>query len=492
MALFGNLGLLFEKNTPVLRFNYGKDPNVRWVLWPVFVWRVVAPIPKERKLNLFQRAVLGLARAKITSPVDVASRLLIKPELAELVLLELQNMALINYAIEPTILGLKMLADIEEEPTDELQVGHVFSDALSGKLWPRFLTGDLPITDVEPGDDGWPVLLSGSAGDPWKDRAFTVLPTERDKLLMDRPSAFDVLRAARRHRRQRDYNEVDDDRDVPHLKRVSFVDEHPRPYLLALRVRRHASGDWMVDDPFSHTESTELRACLEERLGRNQRLRAWLSPIMGSDATTPTLGPLQAESRWMVEERLGLAVRQYEAMWERLVAMQRALLEAESPDAPPDKWDDVLVKAQRAMESVLYTVYRKHHKINLFLFKKLADSDKNFNRHLLDAIATELGFNTPLPITLSLVHRGKVQNAEQGGKDSLRPLIVLGLIYADHDEGHPFRQAGRSKPDLLHRLDALATDRNKAAHDGVTTRPQKVPQHVDAVYAAVEVLFYHH
>lgn len=488
MASFDSFGPAFEKDTPVLRLNYGKDPNARWVLWPVFAWRVVAPVPKERKLNLFQRAVLGLARAGVVRFEDVADRLLIAPDLAGLVVLELQNMALLDRLGKPTERGIRMLDDIEQDPPDEAQVGHVLTDPFSGKLWPRFLTGDLAIADVELTEEGWPVLLSGSAGDPWKDRTFSVLPSGRDGVVMARPSARDVLRAARRHRRQRDYDDVDDDRDVPRLQRVSFVDDRPQPYLLALRVRRHDSGDWMVDDPFGHGEAIDLRVRLEERLDSHNGLRQWLAPLVGSDPTAPTLGHLQAEATWKVEERLTLAVRQFDAVRERLVAMHRALLEAESQDAPLDKWDDVLVKAQRAVERALHIVYRNHRDGGPPLNGKLTYSDREYNRRLLDAIAAALDFHSPLPETLSSVRRGKVQHAEQGGGGSLRPLVVLGLLCADRDEEHPFRRAGRTAPDLLHRLDALATARDRAAHDGAATWPQKVQRHVDTAYAAVEAL----
>lgn len=493
MASFDSFVPPFKKDTPVLRLNYGKDPNARWVLWPVFAWRVVAPVPKERKLNLFQRAVLGLARAKVTAIALVADRLLIAPDLAGLVVLELQNMALLDHAGDPTPRGLKMLDDIEEEPPNEAQVGHVFSDPFTGKVWPRFVTGDLPIADVDLNDDGWPVLLSGSAGDPWKDRTFSVLPSGSNRVVTARPSARDVLRAARRHRRQRDYDEVDDNRDVP-LQRVSFVDDRPQPYLLALRVRRHDSGDWMVDDPFGHGEAIDLRAQMEERLDSQQGLRAWIDQARGGspgNTQGKTAAQHQKDAEWKVEERLTLAVRQHDAVRERLVAMHRALLEAESQDAPLDKWDDVLVKAQRAVERALHTVFYNHHDASASLFKNLAHSDKEFNRRLLDAMAADLGFHAPLPVTLSSVRRGKVQYAEQGGGGSLRPLVVLGLLCADRNEDHPFRRAGRTAPDLLHRLDELATARDRAAHDGAATWPQKVQRHVDTAYAAVEALLLH-
>lgn len=488
MASFDSFGPAFEKDTPVLRFNHGKDPNVRWVLWPVFAWRVVAPVPKEARLNLFQHAVLGLARAGVNRLAEVSDRLLIAPDLAARVALDLQNMALLDHAGAPTARGLKMLDDIGEDPPDEARVGHVLSDAFTGKLWPRFLTGDLPVADMELSEEGWCVLLSGSAGDPWKDRTFSVLPTGRDGVIMTRPSARDILRAARRHQRQRDLDEVDDDRDVPRLQRVSFVDDRPQPYLLALRVRRHDSGDWMVDDPFGHGESIDLRARLEERLDSYKGLRPWLAPLIGSDPSAPTLGHLQAEATWKVEERLTLAIRQHDAVLDRLVAMQRALLEAESLDAPLDKWDDVLVKAQRAVERALHTVFQGYRDARPPLCSRLAWSDKEFNQRLLDTVAADLGFRSPLPLTLSSVRRGKVQNAEQGGGGSLRPLVVLAMLCADRDEHHPLRRVGRTQPDLLHRLDALATARDRAAHDGSPTWPEKVKAHVESAYLAIEAL----
>ncbi len=487
MASFDSFAPYFDKDTPVLRLTRGKDPRARWVLWPVYAWRVVAPVPKERTLNLFQRAVLGLARAGVTGIVDVAERLLIAPDLAGLVVWELQNMAMLDHDGRPTRRGVKALDDIDEDPPDEARVGHVLSDPFTGKLWPRFLAGDLPIADVEPDDDGWPVLLSGSAGDPWRDRTFSVLPGRRDAVVAARPGAREVLKAARRHRRQRDFDEVDDPRDVPFLQRVSFVDDRPQSYLLALRVRRHASGDWMVDDPFGHGEAIELRARLEERLDTHKGLRPWLAPLVGADPEAPTLGHLHAQATWEVEERLTLAIRQYDAILERLVAMQRALLEAWSDDAPADKWDDVLVKAQRAVERTLHRVHDPYVNAQPPLFHDL-DRDVRFSRQKVNAAAAELGFSTPLPESLSSVRRGKVQHAEQYRRASLRPLLILTLLAARWNEEHPLRQAACIHPDLLHRLDDLATARDRAAHDGADTWPQKVQRHVDTAYAAVESL----
>jgi len=148
----------------------------------------------------------------------------------------------------------------------------------------------------------------------------------------------------------------------------------------------------------------------------------------------------------------------------------------------------VLVKAQRVVERTLRALYGPYRGARPPMFEKLARSDRDYNRGLLNAAAGDLGFETPLPLTLSSVRRGKVQYAEQGGGGSMRPLLVLALLCAEEDGEHPLRHAGRLWPDLLHRLDALATARDCAAHDGDDTWPQKVSRHVDTAFVAVEAL----
>lgn len=488
MGSFDNAAPTFEKHTPVLRLNRRKDPKARWVLWPVFTFRVVAPIPKERRLNLFQRAAMGLSRAGVVRAADVADRLRIAPDLAALIALELQRMGLVDHEWRPTRRGLEALEDVEEEPPEEARVGHVLSDPFTGKLWPRFLVGDLPLADVELNEEGFPVLLSGSAGDRWKDRTFCVFPQSQDAMIPTQPSARDVLRAARRHRRQRRVDELSDERDVPRMERVSFVDDRPHAYWLALCARRHETGDWMVDDPFGHGEAVDLRARLEARLDRQKGLRQWLDPLVGSAEHGSTPDVLQEEAGWKVEERLTLAIRAHEAARERLVAMERAHLEASMKGAPLDKWDDVLVKAQRAVERALHIVIDPYRGTEPPLSAALAASDKELNRMHLDAIAAELGFPSPLPRALSSIRRASVQEAEQRMSGSLRSLLVLALLCADRDEAHPLRRAPKVSPDLLCRLDALAAARNRAAHDAEAALPQRVPDHVNAAYDAIDIL----
>lgn len=197
---------------------------------------------------------------------------------------------------------------------------------------------------------------------------------------------------------------------------------------------------------------------------------------------------LQAQAVFDVKEILTLAITRHETLCERLVAMQRAQLEAQLKDAPLDKWDDVVVKAQRAVERALSMVHEARFPRDSSLCSVLAFADKRLNWEMLSAIALDMGFETPIPPRLASVGRREVQEVERRGSGSLRPLLVLTLLGADQDPSHPLRRCCRANPRLLQQLDALATTRNRSAHDGPDLRPQEVPGHVAAVYSVVESL----
>jgi len=115
MASFASVGPSFEKDTPILRLTLARTPNAKWVLWPVFAWRVVPRCRGDRKLNLFQQAG---ARARPRGCRAPRRRGRLPPDRTRprgLVVLELQNMGLVDHAGALTVRGLKMLDDIEDD-----------------------------------------------------------------------------------------------------------------------------------------------------------------------------------------------------------------------------------------------------------------------------------------------------------------------------------------------------------------------------------------
>jgi hypothetical protein len=180
------MALLFKREAPVLHFG-ARLPNEmlstgerfakerrKYFLWPALMYRVVAPEVRDRELNVFQKAVLGMCRAGTTNVQRIGDRLHIHPDLAALIYLELQERGLLGSNGLPTEKGRELF---EEETLDarRMVTGHVFQDPWSGDLWPRFVE-KLDYVELQQNPNGFPDLVLGSKGKPRRERAFMVLP----------------------------------------------------------------------------------------------------------------------------------------------------------------------------------------------------------------------------------------------------------------------------------------------------------------------------
>ena len=96
---FRTTAMPFRKNTPILYYN--PRPSARWIqrqylLYPVRMYRVVAPRISSRKLNILEKAVLGMSRAGITEATEISHHLDIGKDLTDLILSELANRGYID------------------------------------------------------------------------------------------------------------------------------------------------------------------------------------------------------------------------------------------------------------------------------------------------------------------------------------------------------------------------------------------------------------
>lgn len=483
---------------PVVRFKPStrkrEDERVEWLLWPALAWRVVGPRPRERTLNLFQRSVLGLLCAGRRTADEIATRLCLHRELVALVILELEQMHAVDALQRPTAKGQKIYED-DQDDDDELVVGRVFSDALSGALWPRLIVSDLPIATATANEQGWPILETGTQGAPRRDRAFVVempaIPNQRA------PQPADILHAARSHAHQLRHGEEmgEVENRSARLGSVQLLPLPPERVLLAMRARVGRSG-WSIDDPFGVGESPRSRSLVERRLDEE---RASRGPTLLRDrlqaravAEEPsTLKELQRIAESTVEDRLTVAIHEHPEVFTRAVAMQRAALEAEQSGSPRDKQDDVVVKVQQLIEHLLGELLRQHGRRD---DHRALTSDHRLNARLFEQLARGCGFEAPIPKNLTGVRGGKVQAAVQSCGGSVLPLVLALLLGTPGVAGHPLRRAGARSPGFLTGLAELATLRDRAAHGGRRGTRQETSA-FDVItfgYGAIELLLLDH
>lgn len=465
------------------------DESISWLLWPVLAWRVIGPKVRRRALNVFQRAVLGMSAAARRTVEEVAESLALHPDLTALIYGELEQMGALDGAYRPTERGRAMLADEEDDLSEDLVVGSVFSDPFTGRLWPRLVGDDLRPVECSKNARGRISIKLGSVGRPRSLDPFVIDMPEHP--MIKQPTAATILGAARAH--TRDLRGVRSSEPRPTaMGRASCLDERPTSYLVLVRVR-HDGFERLVDDPFGVGTSDALAKDIEAReLAETKRgaspLREWLRRGEQSDVRDDSVAALHARAERIVGDRLPSAEREQGRLFERLVAMQRAALEAALPGSPKDKRDDVSIKAQKSVEHALRLVGSRWFRPEC---ERLLSSDPAFNVALVEAIATDCGFEAPLPHGIRKAIRDGLAQALARGTGSLRAPLGA-LVLSAHDRPtHPARAIAREDPKFLKRLDALAAARNRDAHDTEDARRADLERVVEDTLHAAEILVKH-
>ncbi|MEB3882005.1 hypothetical protein [Lyngbya sp. CCY1209] len=497
----------FQKETPILYFN--PQSSTRWshrkyLLWPALSYRVIAPKIQKRKLNILEKAVLGICKVGTFEAIKIGEYLDIGKDLAALIILQLGEKELIEDG-KLTKKGLKILAG-ESIEDQEMIAGYIFQDPWTGELWPRFIE-TLEYADVEFNQQGFPKLLLGTAGRPKNERAFMPFPVEN--IIETQPSPQEILDAVRKHSlalRSRHQQQTDEDEEswtfdqVPTLQRISFIEEESTPVWLTtfiyLPENTAMQINWNICDPFGLGDSLWLRRRLDKHL-KKQSIRGienMISDLIDIHKQedenynySDLLDILHEQAISKVETQLTIEIRRWDDLFQSLVEMERTYLEAEELSENnkfSDKLGDVLIKAQKVAETLLLLIAENYPTRNVWIV--LSEADRQGNQDLYNRLADKIGFNTPLPTALTHVKMGKVRSAADRGRSTLRPSLLAALLATRQNVKHPLYAMAQQSPELLHQLNQLAEMRDESSHSGGQKfTAQEVYRQVEIIYKFV-------
>lgn len=502
----------FRKDTSVLYYN--PLPNVRWsqrqyLLYPVRMYRVVAPRVSSRKVNILEKAVLGMCRAGITEAAKIGHHLDIGKDLTALIISQLADRYYVDSRGNLTQKGQKVLED-ETSIAQDVTAGFIFQDPWTGDLFPRFAERE-EYADVRLNNSGFPELILGTTGKPNYQRAF--MPQVKNTIERQ-PSPTEIIQAVAKHERTlknliRSKDDDDDDDNswlfekLPNIERVSFIDDEPTDLWLATCIyvpeESSSANVWNVCDPFGLGDSASLLHTLEKHRKNQtiQGLEKLLLNMLGDQRKEQFnnlddwLTRADGAACLQVEDKLTPAIRKWEELFDDLVALERLYIEAEEVTDCKillGKLEDILTKLQKVAERLLKMLQQDYPT------KGKADrlSDRReLNRQPLNDYAENAGFKQPLPPGLLSVDRNLIRKAADYGHGSLRALMLATLLATPDNSTHPLRLAAQQYPDLLDLLDELAEKRNAAAHSSNQrgdTQPRKLAdlaRQIDAVYRLV-------
>ncbi|MHC5853865.1 hypothetical protein [Nostoc sp.] len=479
--------MVFTKETPILYFN--PSSSERWskrqdLLLPAWCYRVIAPQIQQRKINILEKAVLGMCRIGISSAVEIGETLDIGTDLAALIITQLTDKIFIDKQGLLSDRGLKILEE-ENLDNEDLLAGFIFQDPWTSELFPRFVERQEYI-DVKFNKHGYPEINLGTTGKPNYRRAYMPFPVEN--YVKVKPSPQDILQAVIKHKktlRYRQFSEdlADDDwtsHQVPNLHRISFIEEEPTPVWLATFIYIaedcFSTASWNICDPFGLGDSPWLRRKLENQIKKNpslQGLNKLITNLIDINNLSSEIGNgfndfikfAEKEAILNVERNLTLEIHGWDSIFNYLVSMEISHIEANLSSNLPrlkDRLDDVLIKAQKVLEAVLLFIRDKYPTNNSW--QALSPTDKEYNRDLLNNLANKLGFNTPLPNTLVYVKPGKVRASCELGIGSLRSYLIAAMLTVRYHNEHPLHLLAQKSPDILIQLDKLAEMRDRSSH----------------------------
>jgi hypothetical protein len=456
-----------------------------YLVWPSAAWRVVAPLPADRRINILQKAVLGVCRSASYPASEIAARLRLHPRLVEVIGMELIRSGWVDQANwRPTAKGLTMLEE-EETAMDSLVSGWVFQNPWTGDLWP-FFARQFHVQETSPvADRSRLALLFDTNKGTRKNYAWVPDAPQTP----GQPTTEAILEAVRRFRRREKLKGsmrlLDSGFDEPlpegppgALSRISFISDQPEPAGLVTYayVPRGGALDPQICDPFGFGCALpmwrQLLLMAHEDEAASGAMRDLLRLANAKDA--PAMEEARNRVRQIAEEtlvaHLTLDIKTFPAVFNHLVDATNTLLSIlTSPGEPQGELASVLQFCRKALEAILKHVWTLFPVSNVHT---MLTGDPAKDLATINVLVSTWGYPLPPPIELQPKpaggpDKGSVKKASLAlGNAYMLPSAVLATVLAaSRNQAHPIRQAAARDPQLLNKIASMIRLGNAGSHD---------------------------
>ncbi|HEX8829560.1 MAG TPA: hypothetical protein VF705_00250, partial [Longimicrobium sp.] len=432
----------------------------RYVLHPVWVYRVFARPRVSEPLNPLQRAVLGLCAAGVRQVDQIGARLGLHPQLVGFIALQLDDRGLLGRgSMEPSPRGHQALAGALMASETAL-LAELFQDAWTGELLACSL--DRPASAEVTRAKGRVFRLEvGTRGKPVSVRALALPPSGVPVPAAPEPGAILPLLRAVCATGALEGGHAGTRVDFSH---VSLV-EAPRQALVTTLVytpHKAAEGaGWFVADPFRPGVDRRLRKFLEARLEADAELAEWLRPVVeGAPDPLDSAGgdgDGLAQARARVWARVGEVLNGREDLLDALAAFEAAHARETREDARrlTTGITELREHGARVLAEILATLADDWR--TDALADTLPERDREHRDSLVDAAARAIGAAEP-PRALLNVPPAELRAACDAGEGGLPALLLAAVLAAQRMPDHPLRGALARDPLLLATLLSQAAD----------------------------------
>ncbi|KMJ52773.1 hypothetical protein ACG97_11945 [Vogesella sp. EB] len=460
MAAFVETGLY-------LRFDSLQGGKKCPVLWPVLVHRVLYPEARRPQLNLFQRAVLGLIRARTVQVEAIAELTGLHQNLIKLILAQgVSNGWLLEDAQSLTAKGERLLDD-EERDDAQLKSGYLLQDALTGQFWPRLVP---QLNLLEPQDPlaRFPeFLVDRKTGQTI--RPYMITSGKLDLQPLDHESLTLAYRDYREdYRASQQLGHGSQQSKQISLHGVQRLDDAPQSarVLVWLTADDHGSDLWSAKDPFELREkSWWLQDTLLQAIEGDARLLVRLEPLVGVPrADNQTFEQWRDALHKQTELQVLMAfpwVERQPDIKRHLVALLVRQEKLQQGDSRDQELDAAMMECQKLLEVVMQWLIRKYP-ADVGQLPKQQRFDPTHNQQILSALQLP-AFTEDVIRLLSRQKIDQVIRACSKPSDSLKALLFAAAMGTLKAPQHPLKLLG-DRELQLDKLMELANLRNQSSH----------------------------
>jgi hypothetical protein len=454
-----------------LYLNYARSPSgpsekVQAVLWPVWVHKVLYPEVQQPKMNLYQKVVMRLIRAKTHDAEDIAQLTGMHINLVKLIQAELYSRGWIDsQATTLTENGINAISEADQQ-SEQLSSGYLFQDAVTGKLWPRI---EKRLNILEPVDPttAHPEFQqdrkTGRTFKPFKPSATLQRPSQ--------PDARSALEAWQDYRSDyRSARQLYSSNQIPEQIRLSGIRmqdvQAEFAWIVVWITPGNANNLWSIKDPFDiRDEAWWLTKNLPRLLESNHNLLKRLGQLIGqSEPENQTVSEWLDSLVQQAQIQLMLDYPWAKRESDIATAISVLLTRKETISNGQKHQNDLeaaITESQKLLE-VLMQWLIKTYPANIGNLPNTGKSNRTLNYELLNALKLP-ALHSGVIDALSRQNLQGVINSLRVPNSSLKALFFAAALSSVGNPEHPLKSLDAQQLQL-ERLLKLADLRNQASH----------------------------
>lgn len=449
------------------------EANKKWILLPAKTYKVLVPYPKDKELNFFQETILSLFKSGNKTVDYLSKKLLLKSELIEFIIKELEEK---NYLDKHGLVTENGSTTLENNVEHyDLKVGYIFYDFIKNDFWDIFIFED----EYREYEKSWENenllgLAIGTPGSPYKITALKI-DTQITEPDINSEEILKVCRKSKRRKKIEAENEISS-YSPKNISKVQYLGESKNIWI-ATYIFFENSDYWNVCHPFGGISSV-LREKIDKEKEKNEELKELIKKLTTGDF--PELlftgkKEITEEVKEHVKKMLSDSITKYSSLYLKIceiTILYNKIFKVKNSGSDIERLElqkvEYIKQLYECLEESLYLLAKNHH----FYFNiNHLSSDTSANISTLEALANQMGFHNAENINIFAkmfsVRKGSLDINRGKTVKELRALFAMNLLIAKEVIEHPFWTIGKRYPKALLFIYKLKLNRDENCHGAI-------------------------